>query len=347
MQVQKFASCTLNKCYSIAPLTLNGAVCILVAAEKSDPCLLFDTEGKQEDVIWEAPGGTMSMVQVPDKNGWFLATHRFYSPDNSAEASIVLVRPAEEGWKITTVKDLPFCHRFSVISRGCVHYLVACTLKSGCEYDDDWRFPGKIYVAELPDDLENYNKDRQIEMEVLKDGLLKNHGFCVVNTPEGDCCLAGTENGIYRCVPPENKNGDWQCECILDEPASDMVSCDLDGDGKDELVVIAPFHGDQLSVWHLDENGKYYRFWDCPFETPMAHAIWAYSIYGKNTAVIGYRKGRRDLLALTCEDGEMKVHVLDEDCGPANVFLFEEEGKVKMVSANRETDEIGFYEFTA
>ena len=41
----------LNKCYSIAPLTWNGKEYFLVAAEKQDPCYLFDLEGNKVDTL--------------------------------------------------------------------------------------------------------------------------------------------------------------------------------------------------------------------------------------------------------------------------------------------------------
>lgn len=76
---------------------------------------------------------------------------------------------------------------------------------------------------------------------------------------------------------------------------------------------------------------------------PMAHAIWSYPIYGKNTTIIGYRKGNRDLVEVYYEAGEYKTHVLAADVGAANVYLFEENDIVKLVAANRETNEIAFY----
>ena len=38
----------LTKCYSICPLTYRGKGHILVAAEKQDPCYLFDLDGKRK-----------------------------------------------------------------------------------------------------------------------------------------------------------------------------------------------------------------------------------------------------------------------------------------------------------
>ncbi len=85
---------------------------MLVAAEKVNQCRLYDLEGNQEEVIWEGPGGTMSMVQVPGSDGQFLATHKFYSPNDSKEAKIILATRKTRKRKVRTLAELPFLASF-------------------------------------------------------------------------------------------------------------------------------------------------------------------------------------------------------------------------------------------
>lgn len=342
MKLELLASYELDRCYAIAPLTYQGKKHILVAAEKVNDCILFDEDGNKEDVIWHGPGGTMSMIQVPGTDGWFLATHQFYSPNDGANAHIVLVRPSEDGWKIQTIKDLPFCHRFSIVTRGGVNYLIGCTIKSSHEYKDDWRDPGKIFVGELPDDLENYNEDHQVPMTILKEGLLKNHGYFTINTPEGDYSLVGCENGVFRVTPPDAKGGEWKVEQLTTDPASDMALADFNGDGVDEMITISPFHGEHVAIYDI-KDGKYEKVWDCPFLMEFSHSIWARDFFGRQEAIIGHRKGKRNIVEFYYEDGEYKTNILAEDVGSANIYPYEKDGEIRLVSTNREISQIAFY----
>ena len=346
MKISKKVISNLTKCYSIAPLSYRGKKYFLVAAEKHDPCYLFDENGNQVDTVWTEPGGVMSMAQVPGSDGVFLATHRFYSPNDSKEAKIVIVSPVKEGeWEVRTLVDLPHVHRFDIVQRNGVNYLIACALKSGHEFKDDWSMPGKVYAAALPDDLSGYNADNQLELTVIKDNMLKNHGYYKLVEGNTEKCIISCDSGVYLFTPPASKGGKWEIEKLVDEAASDAVLVDMDGDGEKELILISPFHGEHICFYKKVDGSwrKVYTYDTADF----AHAIYGGTLLGRPAVIIGHRKGERNLLLFTynMETGEYEVTVLDRDCGPANVFKYERDGQEVLISTNREIDEVAMYTF--
>lgn len=348
MKVEKKVISNLTKCYSIAPLTYQGKKHFLVAAEKVDKCLLFDLDGNQEDVVWEQPGGVMTMVQVPGTDGQFLATHKFYSPNDSKEAKIVIATPKAKGdWEIRTLVELPFVHRFDIVERNGVKYLIACALKSDYEYKDDWRFPGKVFAAQLPDDLSGFDAEHQLELHLIKDNMLKNHGYYRVEDNGVTTCIISADNGVFQFIPPASADGEWEIKELLSEPASDAVLIDLDGDGEKELGVLSPFHGDNISIYKK-KDGKFEKVYEYEKKAEFTHAIYGGMLCGKPAFVVGHRKGARELLAFTYDEEtkNYKVQVLDTDCGPANVYHYEHNGKDIIISTNREIDEVAMYTLT-
>jgi hypothetical protein len=341
--MEKRRMAELEKCYSIAPLMYQGKQHILVAAEKKNRCILFDAEGKEEATVWEGPGGVMTMVQVPGTDGQFLATHKFYSPNDSKEAKLVIATPDGNGkWEIRTLAELPFVHRFDILKSGDENYLIACTLKSGHEYKDDWSTPGKVYAAKLPDDLSCFDDEHPLQLEVIKEGMLKNHGYYKVVENGKESSLVCSDNGVFRFFPPENSDGNWREEQLLDVPASDATMIDLDGDGKMELIVFSPFHGDTISVYKCTENG-YEKVYEYPEKAEFLHAIWSGQLGGKPVAVLGHRKGARRLFALSWAEDHYTFKTIDDNCGPANAYGYNYEGKDILVATNREVDEIAMY----
>lgn len=346
MKVNKKVIGNLTKCYSICPLTYRGKGHILVAAEKQDPCYLFDLEGNRESTVWEGPGGVMTMVQIPGGGGVFLATHKFYSPNDSKEAKIVIVSPApEDRWEVRTIVDLPHVHRFDIVSRNGVNYLIACALKSGHEYKDDWSVPGKVYAAVLPDDLSGFDEEHQLELTVVKDNMLKNHGYYKIVEDGIEKCIISCDDGVYLFTPPAASDGNWEIEKLVDEAASDAVLADLDGDGEKELISISPFHGSDL-YFYKKINGTYQKVYTYD-KAEFAHAIYGGSVMGKPAVIIGHRQGERNLLLFTYDkvSGKYEPEVIDRNCGPANVYKYEHDGKEVLISTNREIDEIAMYTF--
>ncbi len=347
MKATKKVIGNLEKCYALAPLTYQGKKHMLVAAEKINQCRLYDLEGNLCDTIWEEPGGTMSMVQVPGSDGEFIATHKFYSPNNSKEAKLVLASPSKDGWNIKTIAELPFVHRFDIITRNEINYVIACTLKSGHEYKEDWRFPGKVQVCVLPKDLSQVNEENPLKFHVIKDNMLKNHGYSKAETDGVERSFVASNEGIFCFTPPTTKDGAWEIEQLIDEPSSDVTMVDFDHDGEKEMLTISPFHGNHIYIYKKDSDGKYQKIYTYEKEIEFAHAIWGGEICGKQGALIGHRKGDRDLLLFTCTDPEkltFRAEMLDHDVGPANVLHYEENGKDYVLSANREVNEIALYE---
>lgn len=342
MDFRKKILANLELCYCVAPLVYRGEQHYLVASEKEFPCLLFDSNGNVVEKVWDGPGGTMTIVQPEGTDGFFLATQKFYSPNNSKEAYLVAAKRESGGWRIHPFALLPFVHRFDVLSRNGSRYILACCLKSGHEYKDDWRFPGFTCYTRMPENPEDLLEEK-LEFKVLQTDMLKNHGY-TRNVHEGvDTGIVSCDSGVYRYTPPETPDGEWQIEKLIEDPASDALFVDFEGHGEEELVVISPFHGDTLSIYR-SVDGKYSKVWEYERKTEFAHAITAFSDErGKNYAVIGHRKGRQNILAITKRDGEYGISLIDTFAGSANIIPAVIDGKKALLSANREINEIACY----
>ena len=233
----------MDHCYAVGNIVFDGRRYLLYAAENDGPCYAYDEETKEKIVVWEHPGGTMSMIPIPGTNGEFLAVQGFRTGFMAQNTSLAWVVPKKDGpWEVTTVLKHPFIHRFDILTVGDTNYLLICTLATSKENKDDWSDPGKLWVGVLPRDL----KKEPIQISILTEGMLKNHGYCRVNWDGKMAGLTTCAQGLFLVIPPQAPGKDWTVEKLIDRPISDVAAVDIDGDGELELATIEPFHGNEL-----------------------------------------------------------------------------------------------------
>ena len=349
MKITKRLLADLNKCYALSPVLLNGETHYIVASEKEFPCLLLSPCGEYENTIWDKPGGTMSIVQLPGSNGVFLATQRFYSPYNASDASIIMAEPSGEGgWTITTVAKLPHVHRFDIIRSQGVNYLFACTIATDKTDKQDWGKPGKVFACRIGSTAEEIKSALPLQLEIIYDGIFKNHGYSRREGPAGPSAIVAGEDGIFEFSPPRDSNG-WAVKKLSDEPTSEALICDIDSDGVDEMITFSPFHGDTLKVLKQTGDG-FTEIYRCPYPLEFLHAMCYAEVGGKPCVAVGHRGGERDILLLSCDassEGEqIRLDTIDRDVGSANVIYTKAGGKDVILSANRETDKVMWYELS-
>lgn len=346
MRVEKKVIDHVEKCYAVSEFTYDKERHLLCSAEGNGPCNAYDLQGNLVETLWRGPGGVMTLLQLPDApQPVLLATQGFFSPDNAAGAKIVYYYRKDTGWVCETLCELPFVHRFGIVEGKEKKYLVAATLKSANAFDGDWTCPGRVWTAPLPEDIFRYNEEHPLRMYPLISGLYKNHGFCINQNTEGSYAVVGTDNGVYTIFPPEDCCGEWRFEQIFDVPVSDMLYQDLDGDGEKELLVLTPFHGEDVKIFKKDGNGSFVKVYEREKKIPFAHAIWGEMIDGRAFAFLGGRGGEKELIAIRYDEGkgEYTESLIDKGAGAANCMVFWENGELRLLAANRETNEIALY----
>ena len=341
MKAEKKVIGSLEKCYALGTFRYDETDHIVVAAEKRNPCYCFDLEGNFCDTLWEGPGGVMTVTQVPGQPV-LMATQKFFSPNDSAEAKIVYYRKIDGAWVCEVLCNLPFVHRFGVLQSAGKYYLIACTLKSAHAFKNDWTCPGRIWVAPFPEDITQYNEDNPLPLTPLVSGLYKNHGFEICHEGSDTFAMVACENGVYKINPPASPDADWTSELLLETPASDILYLDFDGDGERELLVLSPFHGDTLCIYKMAE-GVFKEVYRHPKRLPFLHAIWGAEINGRVYGFIGNREESRDLFAIYWDGKQYVCDMLDQGAGATNVMYYHVDGKDMLLAANRETDEIAIY----
>lgn len=291
MKITKKALVELNRCYAASSLDIDGKKHLLFATEGEGPCYAYaGADYGERKTVWEGPGGTMSIVPIPGRNGEFLAVQKFFKLFQWDGAVVVWVKPQADGlFAVREILHLPYIHRFDLLTVGGRHWFLGCTLAESKETRDDWSKPGKMYAGLLPADW-----NQPLELTVLKDDLFKNHGYSRIvidGVPRG---MVTSDEGAFLVTPPRDASGAWSVERFMDWPISDIDAIDIDGDGELEYATIEPWHGSYFRVYKK-RNGKFERIFEHPEVSEFYHVVVAARLRGKPVFIGGCRRGKMQL----------------------------------------------------
>lgn len=319
----------LPYCYAVSNMVIDGEEIHLFAPDDIGPCIAIHAKTLKPVRVWEAPSGTMSIVPLEGRNGEFLASQRFLPGFRARSAEIVHMRYRDGQWERLPWLKLPYVHRFDIIEHAGRTWFLGCIL-SGTEREHaDWSNPGRLIVAQLGRDMQPPER-----FVTIAEGMHRNHGYCRTTLGDEEWILTACDEGVFRVVPPEDDRQPWKTIRLMDAPASDVAVCDLDGDGKPELVVISPFHGDEVGIYRED-GGAYACAFRVKHNSAFLHAIWAGTLNGQNVALIGGRGGDRETLSIQWKDGAYCTSVIEKGYGASNLFVVGS----RVLMANREAGE--------
>lgn len=337
MKITKHSLGHLPFCYATNHVYENGNLKFLFAPDAPGPCYSFDAKTHEKEVIWEKPGGTMSLIPVPGREGVILAVHRFNPGFQAQDAEIVELTKKNRAWKKRILYKLPYVHRIDVLERGGVQYIIACTISTTKKSVEDWSDPGCIYVAELSGEVV------VPPLAKIAGGMNRNHGYLHLGAPGNSSALTSCDQGIFTVVPPPSRVGEWTIEKIFDKPTSDIALCDIDGDGEEELATIEPFHGTTYAIYRKT-RGNYAPIYTTPDPLDFCHVIWGGEIRGEKAFLCGCREGDKALFFIHFRDGKFMTKTIEEGLGPSNAHVVHTRDVDYLLVANRGNGECAVFE---
>jgi hypothetical protein len=340
MKIEKQFLTNMNRCYSCNSIKVDGQRRIVLATEGEGPCLAWEgPDYAQSHSVWEAPGGTMSIVPIEGTNGEFLAVQKFFKMFQWEEAKVVHVKPLPDGtYAVTDVLQLPYIHRFDLLTVNGRHYFIGCTLATTKESKEDWSNPGKIWVGE-------YTGPGPLQVRVLKEGLTQNHGYDRLVRNGQMIGLVTSKEGAFEVLPPQTPDGEWTVSQFMDWPISDISAIDIDGDGELEYATIEAFHGQYFRVYKK-VDGEFKMIYEHPEVTEFYHVVVGATLAGEPVFVGGCRRGKQQLFFVRAKSRsplELEAVLVEEGVGPSNAYVLNEPGRDVLVAANREKAEAALY----
>lgn len=336
---EKLAALPKGYCISLANWK-GKEYCITASEDRDGDVLLIDTQQKRVQRITGLAGGVMSILPIPEDEGAFLAIQRFFPIFDSKEAEIVYCKvKAWEGdalpAEVHTVAKLPYVHRIALTGEPGARKIIAATLCHSKAYTEDWSQPGAVYEYSLNSLLQ------AAQRKTLIDGIHKNHGMYTYQKSGGSYTLVSGAEGVWALDAAGNS------QKLCDEPVSDLCMFDVDGDGVDEMVCIAPFHGNYLRI--LKKKGPEWAVL-AEREISFGHAVWSGLCGGVPVILCCSRGDARNtvLYLLTWEGDALRMEALDIDLdiGSTNIVVKEQGEGLLLYAANHGHGETARYTIT-
>lgn len=333
---EKLADLAMGYCISM--MEIGGRTYCISASEARDgQIVLIDVQTRRVQKIEGLAGGVMSILPVPEEQGTFLAIQRFYPVFDSQAAEIVCCRLSSlEGdvlqAQVEPVVSMPYVHRIALTGKPGARKIVAAALCCKKDFVDDWSSGGIVKEYRLDGAL------RCIGERLLLEGIHKNHGMYLYEQGGQSLTLVAGEEGVWSV------DGEGNTEKLCDEAVSDLCLYDVDGDGEDEMVCIAPFHGNTLKVLKRTVGG-----WSCLYTAPLefGHAVWCGPCGGKPVILSCSRAGDRctRLYRPTWEDGQLQVQTqnVELDVGASNIAVDVQPDGIVLYAANHGVNETARY----
>jgi hypothetical protein len=277
----------------------------------------------------------MSFVPVPGKPHLFISIMEFFPPYNGRDTGIYLHTRMDMTWESGKALKLPFAHRCATLSVDGKPYLVIASISKDKMNAGDWSQPGEIHIVDL-----EHCEYRKWKSEVIDSGIFRNHGMCKTRINGSEVICVSGEQGIYYV---EKEREGWRVNQLFFKAVSEMAFIDLDGDGRDELVTIEPFHGNTLNIYKKDGANWVPRFSD---NLASGHGLSAGIFNSEPTVIAGNRDGSMALEAFVVRDllrGKVERSVIEEGTAATQTQVFSYEGTDYILSANQEKNEVALY----
>ena len=164
MKIVKKKLDDMYRCYCASNIYFDNQNHILLASEDPDVAcnMYYGKDYETKENVWTHPGGCMSIVPIPGKEKEFLCVQEFYLKVTPSLSKIVWGKYDNGTWQFKDVVSVPYVHRFGIFNQNGINYLILATVATSKKEKNDWSVPGRIYVAELPED-----PSTGVELEVL------------------------------------------------------------------------------------------------------------------------------------------------------------------------------------